>query len=197
MNDNAEERSAQLVARWRQGDQKAAELLFRRYADRLVRLARSRMPGKLAQRSTPEDVVQSVYRVFFDRAREGRYELERGGDLWRLLVTITLHKVYQQVRRHGAKKRSVQGEQTFGSEDSLLGLQPDKLAQRPSPVEVVALADELEQMMRPLSPMHRRIFELRLQGHNLDEIAAAIDRTERTVRRVLEEVKEQLQQRLI
>jgi RNA polymerase sigma-70 factor (ECF subfamily) len=191
-----DERSGNLVARWRQGDQRAADELFRRYTDRLVLLARSRLPGKLAQRTAPEDVVQSVYRVFFSRAREGRYDLERGGDLWRLLVTMTLHKVYQQVRRHGAKKRAVQAEVNFSSEDSLAGLQAH-LAHRPSPSEVVALTDQLEEIMKPLPPLHRHILELRLQGHNLDEIADAVDRTERTVRRVLEEIKQQLQKGLM
>ena len=66
------------------------------------------------------------------------------------------------------------------------------LARGPSPVEAVALADELEQVMTRLEPLHRRMLELRLQGYNLLEIGAATKRTERTVRRVLELIKEQL-----
>ena len=79
--------SVNLVHRWRGGDQKAAEELFRRYANRLIGLARSRLSRKLARRVDPEDVVQSVYRSFFHDVRDGRYDLQRGGDLWRLLVT--------------------------------------------------------------------------------------------------------------
>jgi len=48
--------------------------------------------------------------------------------------------------------------------------------------------------MRDLSPVHRRIVELRLQGHNVSEIAADTDRCPHTVRRVLEQVKRDLQQ---
>jgi DNA-directed RNA polymerase specialized sigma24 family protein len=36
---------------------------------------------------------------------------------------------------------------------------------------------------------------LRLQGYSLEEIAAATQRCERTVRRILERVKEQLEKR--
>ena len=36
------------------------------------------------------------------------------------------------------------------------------------------------------------MLELRLQGHNLDEIAADVDRSERTVISVLERIKAQL-----
>jgi hypothetical protein len=37
--------------------------------------------------------------------------------------------------------------------------------------------------------------EMRLQGHSILEIAAASDRSERLVRRVLDQVKSQLRQR--
>jgi hypothetical protein len=39
------------------------------------------------------------------------------------------------------------------------------------------------------------MLEMRLQGYNLEEIAAATRRTERTVRRVLAEVRQLLAQR--
>lgn len=185
-----EERSGDLLARWRQGDEDAAVALFRRYAGRLVALARSRVNPKLAHRIDPEDVVQSVYRTFFADAREGRFALERGGDLWCLLVQMTLHKVHHQVARLTAQKRAAGREQTFGSEDSLAGL--GAAAGAPSPLEAVILADELEHVLAGLEPLHRRIFELRLQGYNLDEIAAATERSQRTVCRVLDRIKEHL-----
>src|SRR5262249_18756127 len=107
MNENADERSGDLLARWRQGDQQAAHELFQRYAARLVALARSRLSSKLSHRIEPEDVVQSAYRSFFGDARDGRYDLQRGGDLWRLLVAITLNKLHDQMRRHTTKKRRI------------------------------------------------------------------------------------------
>ena len=185
--------SGDLLARWRKGDQQAATELFQRYADRLIALARSRLPAKVAQRVDAEDVVQSVYRSFFAGARDGRYDLQRGGDLWRLLVTITLHKVYRQVTQHGREKRAVEREQSFGSEDSLIHLAAPLLARDPSPVEVVTLVDELEQIMRGLKPQYRRMLELRLLGYNVFEIAAETKSGERTVRRVLDQVKQQLE----
>src|SRR4029077_20290698 len=117
----------------------------------------------------PEDVVQSVYRSFFLDSRDGRFQLQRGGDLWQLLVTMTLHKLTNQVNRHAAQKRAVSRERNFGSEDSLFGIGAPRLAKQPSPVEALALADQLEQLLRTLEPPQRRIVELRLQGYNLDE----------------------------
>lgn len=187
MNDT-NERSGDLLARWRNGDQQAATELFRRYADRLIALARSRLSSKLTQRVDPEDVVQSVYRSFFADARAGRYELERGGDLWQLLVTLTLHKVQHQVERSTAQKRTVERERYFGSEDSL-----QALAREPSPLAALVLADQLEQLMSQLDTLQRPVLEMRLQGHNLEAIAAATHCSEATVRRILDRVKEQLQ----
>src|SRR5262249_17101191 len=118
--DVREKADDSLVARWHQGDQQAAAELFRRYVDRLIALARSRLSGKVAQRVDPEDVVQSVYRTFFADVRDGRYLRDRGGDMWQLLVTITLHKVNDQIRRNKSDKRDFQKEQSFSSEDSLI-----------------------------------------------------------------------------
>ena len=183
--------SVTLLARWRAGDQQAATELFGRYASRLTALARSRLSDRLTRRIDPEDVVQSVYRTFFAEARAGRYELARGGDLWRLLVTITLHKLYDQARRDAAGKRAGARQCNFGSEDSLMLLHIGS-RHRPSPLEAAALAEELEALMASLQTEHRRMLELRLQGYNLEEIAAELQCSQRTVIRVLERIKKKL-----
>jgi RNA polymerase sigma factor (sigma-70 family) len=189
-----DDRSTDLMARWRQGDQEAAAELFRQYAGRLIALARSRLPAHMSQRFDPEDVVQSAYRSFFARAREGGFDIQPGNDLWQLLVGITIHKLQHQVRRNTADKRAVFREQpleangTAADEGTVL-----LFAQEPSPIEAVTLIDEVEQLMARLEPMQRRILELRLQGYDREEIAADIGRSEVTVRRVLKQVQQQLE----
>src|SRR5262249_15364 len=118
-----EDASINLVARWRGGDQLAANELFRRYAEQLIALARSRLSAKFSQGVDPEDVVQSAYRSFFHGTRDGRYDILRGGDLWQLLVVITLHKVQHQVRRNLAGKRSITREQPVVGDNGLLAIQ--------------------------------------------------------------------------
>jgi RNA polymerase sigma factor (sigma-70 family) len=191
----ADDTSRNLMLRLQAGDQQAANELFRRYANRLTALARSRLSSQVAARVDPEDVVQSVYRSFFTGACQGDYQLERGGDLWRLLVAITLHKVRNQVIHHTAAKRSVRAERSCNSDDSLSGIEPQMLAREPSPLAAVALVDEMDQLMRQLEPHQRRIVELRLQGYNLYEIATQTERSLSTVCRVLERVKQLLEQR--
>ena len=188
------DQAAKLVAQWRAGDQQAATELFQRYAGRLVALARGRLSHRVRRHLDPEDVVQSVYRIFYAQSREGRYDLQCGGDLWQLLVTMTLNKIKNQTKHLYQAKRAVDRQQNFGSEDSLLGLRAQALAREPTPLESVVLTDLVEQIMQKLDSLSRRVVELRLQGHTLEEIAAATQFSERTVCRILDEVKQHLEQ---
>jgi RNA polymerase sigma factor (sigma-70 family) len=181
-----------LLDRFRAGDHSAAEALFARYFERLTLLARSRLSSRLASRTDPEDIVQSVYRSFFIRAREGRYVLGRGGDLWRLLASITRHKLLRQVRHQTADRRSIDRECPLDRVDEVraLGREED-----PTPEEAVDLADDLERAFTHLDAFGRRVLELRLQGSEISAIAEETGRSERSVRRALSRVRELLTER--
>jgi len=193
MSDHA---SAELLARVQAGDELAAEELFQRFAERLIGVAGARLSARMARRVDAEDVVQSAYRSFFTKARDGRYSVQRSGDLWRLLVGITLHKLHHQIERHSAGKRAVKAEKhgipVVEVADNLLHLAK---ARGPTPLEAAALIDEVQSLLNQMEPHHRPILELRLQGHNHAEIAEQLPCSERTVRRVLDSVKQLLKQR--
>lgn len=189
--DFGSRQSAELFDDLRHGDPGAAAAIFERYAERLTRLARSKLAAKLAARVDPEDIVMSAYRSFFVAARDGRFEVERGGDLWRLLVEITLHKLYRQAEHHGAQRRSVRREQRSKDAadfESIAGREP-------TPAEALIAAEELEAILGQLPDRGRTIAELRLQGYMVEEIAATIGCSTRTVRRWLEELRHLMHQR--
>jgi RNA polymerase sigma factor (sigma-70 family) len=187
-----DESSIDLLARFRAGDTQAADALFERYTARLIMLARRNLSAGLMRRVDPEDVVQSVYRSFCVAARDDRFVLERSGDLWKLLAKITLNKVRSGVERHKALRRAVEREQGFGGESSLALMGALQSSPEPTPVEALELAELVEGLLRPLKPLDRRIVELRMQGYRIEEIASAVDRSERWVRRVLEQARERL-----
>lgn len=182
-----------LLERFRDGDGLAAEAIFARYFERLIALARSRLSPRLAGRTDPEEIALSTYRSFFVKAREGRYDLNRGGDLWRLLSSIAKHKLFHQVRHHRADRRSVDVEIPFDQVDEgrHTGHQHE-----PTPEEAAALADEIERVLSHLDHFGRRVLELRLQGLQLSEIAEDTGRSERSVRRSLAQIRELLSGRL-
>jgi RNA polymerase sigma factor (sigma-70 family) len=188
-----DEPSAELLARYRAGDDGAATQIFERYIHRLTLLARSRLSSRMAGRIDPEDVIQSAFRSFFVGAQRGQFSLKRGGDLWRLLVAITMRKLYCDVKRHTAQKRSVDAEETLASTFDLAGI---AISREATPAEAVALADEMEAVMSRLDHFGRRVLELRLQGERLAEIASDTGRSERLVRRILATLRDQLSLRL-
>lgn len=182
-----------LLERFRSGDDRAADAIFTRYFERLTLLARSLLSPRLARRTDPEDVVLSAYRSFFVAVRAGRFTLSRGGDLWRLLASITRHKLLRQVRYQAADRRSIDEEMPLDLAD-----EARFLSQRhePTPDEAVALADELEWILSQLNVFGKRVLELRLQGTELSVIAAETGRSERTVRRTLDQVRQLMAERL-
>lgn len=181
--------SQELLARFHDGSADAAELIFLRYVHRLTSLARLRLSERIARRIDPEDVVLSAYRSFFVAARNGRFELRRSGDLWRLLVSITLHKLHRQIAAHRTLKRSTKGE-------SLHAIVDEIPSRDPTPEEVLSASEELEAILLELPPLARRILELRLQGETLEAIADETSRTERTVRRMLDLARSVFRRRL-
>src|SRR5262245_28612309 len=107
---------------------------------------------------------------------------------------MTLNKIRNQTKHLSRAKRAVDRQQNFGSEDSLLGLSAQALAREPTPLETAVLTDLVEQVIQKLDALSRPIVELRLQGHTLEEIAAATQYSARTVCRILDQVKQHLEQ---
>ena len=177
------------IAAWRAGDQDAARKLVDQYLDRLVAVARRRISQRLASRVDPEDVVQSVFRTFFLRAKDGQFKIKDQDDLCKLLMRITVHKVLKQVEYHTAGKRDANLETEQGNRT--LERMHELLARDPTPEAQVEFLDQLEKLLAELSPKERKILEMRMNGHSEREIAAELKVTDRTIRRLFERMRGQ------
>ena len=186
------EPAEKLVERWRSGDETAADELYRRYAERLCKLAQQQMDRRLARRVGPDDIVQSVFRTFFRRSGEGQFQIDHSNSLWQLLARITINKVRRHGKRHRAAKRDVARE-VHGTDEQL---SPEDVAHAPGPEEAVALADELELILRDMRPPRPEVLNLCLQGYSASEIASRVKRSRWTVRRMLDEIGERLRDRM-
>lgn len=189
--------AALLLADVRAGNQSAAHDLFHLFANRLVGLARKRLDFDLRAKIDPEDIVQSVFGSFFRRNDAGEINIESWESLWSLLAIITAHKCGHQIRYFRAAKRSAGLEipSVEYTEDS--SVHWDAIARDPSPSDAVMLTEAVEEMMRPLSDRERDIVTLSLQGYDVGEIAAKVERSERTVRRLLQQVRDELESRCV
>ncbi|MFO0841257.1 MAG: sigma-70 family RNA polymerase sigma factor [Gemmataceae bacterium] len=172
-----------LLVRLRGGEQDAATQLYLRYAARLRALVRSRSSAQLARRVEPEDIVQSVFRRFFHRVLRGDYEVPPGEQLWGLLLVIALNKVRTEESFHRAGKRDVR--RSVGAAD-------------PGVVQSTDLTDAahlqvcVEDALGHLPAKHRQMVELRIQGHEVADIATRTGRSKRTVERALQDVRARL-----
>ena len=192
----SEKTSAKLVEDYQSGDESAAQELFDRYVNRLIALARSRLTSAMKRRVAPEDIVQSVYRSFFRNVQADRFEVNQNGQLWGLLAAITINKVRDKSKFHRAQKRNISAEQSMNASQSCYGLVPARFADEPTIQDAAALEEQLKLTLEELSHQQREIFELYLQNVSQDQIANKVRRSERTVRRVLEEVRTVLEEKL-
>ena len=99
-----------LVSDFKAGSEAAAQELFDRYCERLMRLAKRRIGQRMISRVDPEDVLQSAFRTFFNRVRNDEFSFREETDLFKLLVRLTVHKTLRQIAFHRAAKRNPESE---------------------------------------------------------------------------------------
>ena len=179
-----------LLERLAAGDEDAAREVHRRYTPRLIALARRQLTPAVRRRVDPESVVQSVYRSFFERARDGEIAPGEWDDLWGLLALITLRKCSNRVRFHCQECRDVGREVVPRGDGS--GLSWHLAAPEPTPVEAAVLHETMAAVFAGLGERERRIIEGLLQGHTVEEVRRWVGCGERTVRRVRDRVRQEL-----
>jgi RNA polymerase sigma-70 factor, ECF subfamily len=174
-----------LVRRLQTGCNEAATQIYLRYARRLVALVRRRCSADLTARFDPDDVVQSVFRSFFQAARRGLYEVPAGQELWKILLVIALNKLRNAAAFHRAARRDVRQTAAGISEKVLAQVAHDDFAE-------LFLQLAIEEAFERLPAAHRRMVELRLEGHEVAQIAQVTGRSRRTTERILQEARQQL-----
>lgn len=189
------------VTRWieglKAGDEDAVAGLWNRYFDRLVGLARQKLGNTPRRVADEEDVAVSVFRCLCAGAEQGRLkQIGDRGDLWRVLVTMTLRKTIDQQRRLAGKKRGsgkVRGESIFhrpGADEPSPGLQQfgDTI---PTPLMLAIIEEEGNRLLDLLDdPALRQVAVWRLEGFTNDEIAEKLGLTTRSVERKLQRIRE-------
>jgi len=183
---------AEFIRRIRAGDDQAAQELVERYEPVIRREVRLRLKDpRLNSQFDWTDVCQSVLASFFLRAASGQYDLEEPGQLLKLLVVMTRHKLVNQVRRHRAGRRDYR---------RLEPCDPAELEGRavptPSPSRMVAGRELLEEFRRRLSEEERELVDLRAQGCEWPEIAAKLGGTPQARRKQFARAVDRVEQQI-
>ena len=182
-----------LIARLRAGDEEAAEVVFHRFANRLMALARKRLGQMVRHKVDPEDVLQSAYKSFFLRQKKGQFQPQSWENLWGLLATITLRKCGHRIEKLYAARRDVRREVDHRAKSDDSSASWEAIAREPTPDEAAILAETVQQVLAGFNDAQRQIVQLSLQGFEIVEVSKLAGCTERTVYRVLERVRTKLE----
>ncbi len=177
----------ELLHRFRAGDQQAATELYQRYGERLRALARTRTSPLLTSLIDADDIVQSVFRRFFEKVSSGCYEVPAGEELWKLFLVIALNKIRDAGAFHQAARRDVRLCQHSATLDQQL---PDpRRTETDSALHLV-----IDEFMGTLPEVSRHMMEMRIAGYEVAEIAEKTGRSRRTVERLLQELRKKLRE---
>jgi len=174
-----------LLARIRNGDEGAARELLRRYEPKVRLVVRRQLPRLLRSRFDSLDFLQSVWGSFFHQIRTGPSDLKEEQSLIAFLAWAARNKVIDQYRRAATLKQDVRREERIGA--------PGQVESRRAPADTpsqLAQAHETYNRLRELLPEDRRvILDLKASGHSCKEIGDRLGVSERTVERVLENLR--------
>lgn len=191
MSDDSSFFDSGLLDRMRGGDESAAALVFAKYAEQLARLAEQHLSRRVARRVDGADVVQSVFRSFFQRVERGAFQINSSAQLWKLLVRITLMKAAAVGRWHTTGKRDVRLEDS----DSLL--LDAATAGGPNADDARNLDEAIGRALEVLPvnqrEQYRHLLELKLAGYSNSEVADQLKIARRTVERMLNRLQDSFQ----
>jgi len=178
----------------RQREAKAHQIV-ERYASQLLILVSTKLNRRLRPRLSARDVVQSAFRSFFARGLDQRAPEE----IEDLLVVIAVRKAIDAAHYHWRGKRSVLREQPLGSGEGIDDYPPEfleSLKSGPSPDEIAAGREAVENLLERLSEQERVIVTLESEGFSQKEIATRLETTPRTVRRKKAEMRKRMSREL-
>jgi RNA polymerase sigma factor (sigma-70 family) len=162
---------AEFMRRIRAGDEQAAAELLRRYEPLIRREVRFRLRDRRLNRLfDSQDICQLVLASFFVRTAAGQYDLEEPGQLLKLLVGMTRNKLALEIRNQQRQRRD---NRRLAAGDELEAV----AATDPSPSQVFAGKELLEQVHQRLSEVERQLADLRAAGHDWAAIAAQLGGT--------------------
>lgn len=178
-----------LLEAFRSGQMDASTRLYMKYADRLIGMTARKSSSELAAKVDPEDIVQSVFRTFFRRVEKGQYDVPEGEDIWKLLLVITLNKIRAVVAFNRAAKRDMRRTKS----DAMV---EDAVAQADNKDEIAlaTLRIVIDELLADQIEVNQIIIRQRIEGYDILEIAKNVNRSKRTVERVLQGFRARLSQ---
>ena len=193
------------ITRWvsslQAGNHDAAQELWQRFASRLIGLAQARLQEAPRRAADEEDAVLSAFDSFCRGAEQGHFpQLHDRGDLWNLLVAITLRKVSDQITHEQRQKRgggAVLCETDLAHDNERAQVLDAIISREPTPQLAAEMAEQCQQLLATLGDGDLRSIALwKMEGYTNEEIANELDCARSTVQRKLNLIQARWDQHL-
>ena len=175
------------LARIRAGDDEAARELLTRYEPEVRLVVRRQLPKLLRSRFDSLDFLQSVWGSFFRRVRSAPTDFEDGRHLVAFLAKAAKNKVIDEYRRAASQKQDMRREESLaGPDGGRAGELPDG---GDSPGELAEAREAFLRLREMLPEGRHAILDLKAKGLSSREVGAKLGLSERTVQRVIEDLR--------
>ena len=177
-----------------QGDGDAVNRLWELYFQRMVVAARRKLDGSNRADRDEEDIALSAFKSFCLGIREGRIRRrDDDGNLWPLLLRLTLNKAVDQIRRNNRKKRGGSGNETADVNTKKVAVPvADLIGGEPSPEMAAAASESFALLLQTLEATGdedlKPIALASFEGNSPSETANELRCSVRTVQRKLKTI---------
>ncbi|WZO95790.1 sigma-70 family RNA polymerase sigma factor [Isosphaeraceae bacterium EP7] len=187
---------AGMISRARGGDDAAARELICRFEADVRTMVRVRLPKLLRNRFDSLDFTQAVWASVFVGLRDDSDESFQDEDQMRkFLGGVVRNKVMEEYRRHTrTRKYDLAREQPLYVRRNGRDRPMDLPGHEPTPSQVVQAGDQLNRLIAGRTDRAAEVIELRRQNLTFEEIAARMKMSERYVRRIVESLRERLEE---
>ncbi len=185
-SDEEDREFRSFLDRIKAGDNDAARELLVRYESGVRLVVRRQLPKLLRSRFDSLDFLQSVWGSFFEKVKTCPTDLESPEQLMAFLAWTARNKVIDEYRHSMTQKNNLAREERLHFDDE----GPRELADRTETPSVLAQAHDAFDHLRELLPESRRsVLDLKAQGYTSKEIGERLGISERTVQRILEDLR--------
>lgn len=183
-----------VISEMKQGEMSNADLLVKRFTDRLERFVRERMNRRVRTLGNSDDVVVNTLNDLFQGLWQGRYsELSNRESFWRLLVVVACRNVCDEVNHEKRQKRGggkVVHASSLEQEDST-SLFERVAADSKSPYRNAMIREECESLLKGLENEELQVIVLmKMAKYTNEQISRTLDIKLRSVERSLAKIRQ-------
>jgi RNA polymerase sigma-70 factor (ECF subfamily) len=187
---------AGLVERVKAGDADAISDFVRRFEGEVRAMVRGRLPQALRSKFDSMDFVQAIWESILIKDGQDLNQFTDEQHVRAFLAGVARNKVYAEHRKRTRTRRyNLKREEPLyikrGDREQPRELQsPD-----PTPSQDAQVGDRYAQIVAGRTPKEVEVIELRRQGLTFEEIAAQTGIGERSVRRIIDSIRERMEER--